>query len=179
VACALAAQILTITRSLNPANLAEVKAWYRRQFTTRAYPTQAATVLLLAAAILAGATAATALAAGRATTPTVTITQTLGHGSPRGPAAITGPGQGTVTVKAAFRGLAPGQVATLALTTSGRMLARSAATPTPAGTTTITVTANRLSSGQPLTITAHAPHHTCQATLTPNDTQPTINCHPH
>jgi hypothetical protein len=59
--CALAAQVLTITRHLNPANLLEVQAWYKRQFTTRAYTTQAATVLLIAAALLAGATAATTI----------------------------------------------------------------------------------------------------------------------
>ena len=58
VASALTAQVLTITRHLNAANLAEVQAWYRRQFTLRAYTTQAATVLLIAAALLAGATAA-------------------------------------------------------------------------------------------------------------------------
>ena len=61
VACALAAQVLTITRGLNPANLADVQAWYRRQFTLRAYATQAATVLLILAALLAGATAATTI----------------------------------------------------------------------------------------------------------------------
>ena len=61
VACALAAQVLTITRHLNPANLADVQAWYRRQFTLRAYTTQAATVLLILAALLAGATAATTI----------------------------------------------------------------------------------------------------------------------
>jgi hypothetical protein len=58
VSCALAAQVLTITRRLNPNNLAEVQAWYHRQFTTRAYTTQAATILLILAALLAGATAA-------------------------------------------------------------------------------------------------------------------------
>jgi hypothetical protein len=61
VASALAAQVLTITRGLNPANLAAVQAWYRRQFTLRAYATQAATVLLILAALLAGATAATTI----------------------------------------------------------------------------------------------------------------------
>jgi hypothetical protein len=61
VACALTAQVLTITRHLNPANLADVQAWYRRQFTLRAYATQAATVLLILAALLAGATAATTI----------------------------------------------------------------------------------------------------------------------
>jgi hypothetical protein len=61
VACALAAQVLTITRRLNPANLAQVQDWYRRQFATRAYTTQAATILLIAAALLAGATATTTI----------------------------------------------------------------------------------------------------------------------
>jgi hypothetical protein len=58
VACALVAQVLTITRHLNPANLADVQAWYRRQFTLRAYTSQAATILLILAALLAGTTAA-------------------------------------------------------------------------------------------------------------------------
>jgi len=58
VACALT---LTITRHLNPANLTEVQAWYHRQFTTRARTTQAATILLILAALLTGATAITTL----------------------------------------------------------------------------------------------------------------------
>jgi hypothetical protein len=61
VASALAAQVLTITRHLNPVNLADVRAWYRRQFIVRAYATQAATILLILAALLAGATAATTI----------------------------------------------------------------------------------------------------------------------
>jgi len=64
VASALIAQILTISRHINPANLAQVRAWYHRQFTVRAYATQAATILLIIAALLSGATAATALLAG-------------------------------------------------------------------------------------------------------------------
>jgi hypothetical protein len=58
VASALTAQVLTITRRLNPADLEEVRAWYRRQFRTRAYAAQIATMLLIAAALSAGATAA-------------------------------------------------------------------------------------------------------------------------
>lgn len=61
VACALTAQVLTITRRLNTADLIQVKAWYHRQFTLRARATQAATILLIIAALLAGATAATTL----------------------------------------------------------------------------------------------------------------------
>ncbi len=56
VTCALAAQVLTITRHLNPNNLAEVQAWCRRQFHVRAYATQTATILLIAAALVADAT---------------------------------------------------------------------------------------------------------------------------
>ena len=59
IVAALTAQVLAITHRLNPANLAEVQAWYRRQFITRAYTTQAATVLLIVAALLAGVTATT------------------------------------------------------------------------------------------------------------------------
>jgi hypothetical protein len=57
VALALCAQVLTITRGLNPDDLLEVQAWYHSQFNIRARTTQAATVLLIAAALLAGATA--------------------------------------------------------------------------------------------------------------------------
>jgi hypothetical protein len=63
VACALTAQVLTITRHLNPQDLVQVKTWYHRQFTLRAYTTQAATLLLIAAALLAGTTAVTAILA--------------------------------------------------------------------------------------------------------------------
>jgi hypothetical protein len=61
VALALCAQVLTITRGLNPDNQLEVEAWYHRQFNIRARTTQAATILLIAAALLAGATATTTL----------------------------------------------------------------------------------------------------------------------
>jgi len=63
VACALTAQVLTITRRLNPSNLIEVQAWYRRQFQLRARVTQVATVLLILAALLAGAAATASLLA--------------------------------------------------------------------------------------------------------------------
>jgi hypothetical protein len=63
VACALVAQVLTITRRLHPGNLLEVREWYERQFGTRARATQAATVLLILAALLAGATAVASLLA--------------------------------------------------------------------------------------------------------------------
>ena len=37
VACALAAQILTISKHVNPENLAQVRAWYKRRLETRGY----------------------------------------------------------------------------------------------------------------------------------------------
>jgi hypothetical protein len=171
VACALTAQVLTISRRLNTANLVEVKAWYARQFGTRAYPTQAATGLLLAAALLAGATAAAALLDTGAAAPTLTVTQTL---QPAHPAA-----QATVTVTAAFHGLAPGQVTILTLTTPGAAdpLARAATTAAPDGTATISVTEDDLTAAQPVLVTAAAPGQVCQADLTPGRTQPTLSCH--
>jgi hypothetical protein len=173
VACALAAQVLTITRHLNPSNRIEVKAWYRRQFRTRAYPTQAATVLLLAAALLAGATATAALTTSQPATPTIAVTQAFPPGSP---AASAGARQ--VTITATFRGLAPGQAATVTLTTAGRVLARAVATPAPDGTAAITLTAGDLTAGQPVSITARAPGQACQATLPPRLEEPTLTCRP-
>ena len=170
VTAALAAQVLTITRHLNPANLADVKGWYRRQFQLRAYPTQAATVLLLLAALLAGAAAATTLLTTPASTPSLTITQTA---SPHGTAATQ---QATVTASVTFHSLAPGQSATAALTTpGGGALARAAATATPAGTATVTLT-TAVPATQPLTVTATDPHHKCTATLSIT-AQPALTCH--
>lgn len=83
VACALTAQVLTITRRLNPANLIEVQAWYQRQFTARARATQAATILLILAALLAGAAAATTVLTTPASKSTAaTRTPTAAPGTP-------------------------------------------------------------------------------------------------
>jgi lysylphosphatidylglycerol synthetase-like protein (DUF2156 family) len=92
VACALTAQVLTITRRLNPANLIEVQAWYQRQFRARARATQAATVLLILAALLAGATAATTVLTTRTGTPAATRTMQL----PRRPGPHPLPGTGAL-----------------------------------------------------------------------------------
>ncbi len=172
VAAALTAQVLTITRRLNPANLTDVKTWYYRQFTLRAYPAQAATVLLLAAALLAGAAAATALFTSPPGTPALTITQTPG------PGGIAVGQQSAVTVTVTFNGMAPGQPATVILTTPGTAgtLARAAATATPDGTAAITLT-TRLAGAQTVVVTAADPHQVCQATLSPARAQPAVTCH--
>jgi hypothetical protein len=167
VAAALTAQLLTITRRLNPANLVEVRAWYRRQFELRAYPAQAATILLLISVVLAGAAAAATLLTSPPGAPGLTITQTPGPG---------GTAQATDTVTVTFPGLLPGQAATLLLTTPGTAgpLAR-AATTGSAGTAAITLTA-RLPAAQTLVVTATTLGQTCQATLTPAQAQPTLTC---
>lgn len=165
--------MLTITRGLNPRDLIEVKAWYRRQFRTRAYPTQAATLLLLLAAALAGATAATALTVSPATTPALTVTQTLSPG-----AGSTG--QASVTVHVTFPGLDTGQAATVVLTTAGQVLARAIATaPASGGTAVVTLTVGHLIQAEPVTVTVHTPHQTCQAALMPARIQPVLTCHTH
>ena len=53
-------------------------------------------------------------------------------------------------------------------TTAGQVLGRAAAIPRSDGTGTITLTVVYLTSAQPVTITARAPHQTCQATLVPH-----------
>ena len=174
VACALAAQILSVTRHLNPRNLTEVKAWYWRQFRTRAYPTQAATVLLLLAALLAGGAAAAALTASQATVPTITATQTLAPVSSDLPDVSISSGQVTVTVT--FRGLAQGQAATLTLTSVGRVLSRGIATPAADGTAAIALTASHLTVGQAVTLTARDPRQSCQAALPGGSQQPSLAC---
>jgi histone H3/H4 len=57
VACALIAQALAISRQPNPADLDDVRAWFRRQISIRSYATQVATILLISAILLVGAAA--------------------------------------------------------------------------------------------------------------------------
>ena len=164
VASALIAQVLTITRRVNPANLIEVKAWYRRQFNIRAYPTQAATVLLLLAAVLAGAAATAGLLAHPpAAAPVIDFTQSLGPASTVTPAST----HATVTVHVIFPGLAPSQVATITVTTSetNRLLGSAVATAGPNGTAVTTFTVSNLAPSQLLIITATAGHQHCRVEL--------------
>jgi len=176
VASALIAQVLTITRRVNPANLIEVKAWYRRQFSIRAYPTQAATVLLLLAAMLAGAAATAGLIARPpAAAPVIDVTQSLGPASTAAPASA----HATVTVRVMFPGLVPSQVATVTVTTSetSRLLGSAAATAGPDGTAVTTLTVSNLAPSQVLIITATAGHQRCRVELGTSTSQPALACH--
>jgi hypothetical protein len=174
VAAALVAQVLTISHRFNPANRAAVRAWYRRQFDIRAYPTQVATVLLLAAVLLAGATAAAELVAPAAagTSAGITVMQV------RQPGTTASTGQAAVSVTVTFRGLVPGQVVTLIVTTSGSAtpLARVASTAAPDGTATATVALQALPAAHPVIVTARAPRQQCRAVLAPARATPTLRC---
>jgi hypothetical protein len=177
VASALIAQVLTISRRVNPANLIEVKAWYRRQFSIRAYPTQAATVLLLLAAVFASAAATTSLLASHpAATPAINITQSL---SPPNTAASASGARATISVDVSFTGLTSAQVATVTITALGAnlLLGSAIATPGPTGTATATLTVSNLTLGQPLTVTTTAGHQQCRAVLDLARSQPALACH--
>ena len=123
VTAALTAQVLTITRHLNPANLAEVKGWYRRQFRTprlphpgRHHPAPAGRP---------------ARRCRRGHHPAHQHRQHPHpdhHPPPPPPHAATQ--QATVTVSVTFHDLAPGQPATVMVTTPGAP-GRSPAPPPP------------------------------------------------
>ena len=176
VACALAAQILTITRHLNPENLAAVRAWYKRRIDTRGYPTRAATFLLLAGAVLAGAAAIVALATATSDQATIAVTRALDN------ATATTPGTGTTTITAevTFRGLTSGQSATVMVSAagSGQVLASAAITPATDGTATRTLTVSGLPPAEPVTVVARGASQQCRATLGPGSARPVVSCGP-
>jgi hypothetical protein len=165
VASALTAQILTVTRGLNPNNLSEVKAWYQRQFDTRAYTTRAATVLLLVAALLAGATAIAGLVTTTASVPNVNVTQTV----PSDGAGTGADGANTrqimITVRAMFYHLVPGEVATVTIAVAGRILASAAATPASDGTADINLAIGSPIGGRPISLVTRAADQSCRATF--------------
>jgi hypothetical protein len=184
VACALAAQILTITRHLNPENLAAVRAWYKRRIDTRGYPTRAATVLLLIGAVLAGAAAIVALATAVPSQPTIAVTRALDRPAVTalGPSAQgTGaPPTTTITVEVTFRGLTSGQSATVVVSsaTSGQVLASAAITPATDGTATRTLTVSGLPSAEPVIVVARGGSQQCRASLGAGSARPVVACGP-
>ena len=181
VACALAAQILTITRHLNPENLAAVQAWYMRRIDTRGYATRAATVLLLVSAVLAGAAAIAALVTTEPSQPTVAVTRTLdypasGAASPGTAAAPTA----TVTAEVTFRGLSGGQIATVVISAaaSGQVLASAAITPVTDGTASRTLTVSGLPPTEPVIVAARGGSQHCRASLGAGSVPPVVACGP-
>jgi hypothetical protein len=184
VACALAAQVLTITRHLNPENLAAVRAWYKRRIDTRGYPTRAATVLLLMGAVLAGAAAIVALATATPSQPTIAVTRALGH-APVTTAGTSSPSAGappaiTITAEVTFRGLTSGQSATVVVSAAptGQVLASAAFTPATDGTATRTLTVSGLPPAEPVIVVARGGSQQCRATLGAGSAHPVVRCGP-
>lgn len=184
VACALAAQILTITRHLNPENLAAVRAWYKRRIDTRGNATRAATVLLLIAAVLAGVAAIVALATTEPNQATIAVTRTL-H-----PATLAAPSTGThgtgtaatasITAEVTFRGLTSGQNVTVVVRAgaSGQLLASAAITPATDGTAARSLTVSGLPPAEQVTVVARGGSRQCQASLGAAPAGPVVTCGP-
>jgi hypothetical protein len=168
VVCALTAQVLTITRRLNSYDLVQVKAWYRRQFVLRAWPTQAATVLVIVAAVLAGATAVAVLTADPDTTPAITVKEVSPAGDGTRPVEVT--------VHADFPGLAPGRVATVIVSSEGNVLARAAISAPPSGIARVGFTVSDHAPAQPVTVMTQSPGQTCHGRLTPVHSEPSLSC---
>jgi hypothetical protein len=159
VLLALTAQILTITRDLNPNNLIEVENWYRKRMQRRGPLTQWATILLIAAAAAAGAAAITTLTTG-VDQPTLAVTRTTN--SPP-----TTPATSKLTINATFRGLNADQVASTTVTVDGTILATAAFGPAPDGTATQTLTLDQIPINAEAVVDARGGNTTCTASLKP------------
>ncbi len=177
VACALAAQILTISKHVNPENLAQVRAWYRRRIETRGYPTRAATFLLLVAAVLAGAAAVVALATAAPNEPTIAVTRAL-TAAPASATATQVMATGTVTAEVTFRGLTSGQTAsvTVTATDTGQVLATATVTPATDGTATRTLAVTGVPMTQAITVRARGGTEQCRSSLGTGSAAPTLSC---
>jgi hypothetical protein len=136
VACALAAQTLTIRTNLNTRNIPILKSWYRQQFRRRAYPTRAATILLICSLLLAGAAAITALAQPPQNRPVIAITQTQ---TAVGKTA-TEPPKTAVAVEVTFRALAPSETLTVTVSAGSTTVAKAVISPQSDGSASHTMT---------------------------------------
>lgn len=177
VGCALAAQILTIRTGLNTNNLAEVREFYRGQFRRRAYPTRAATVLLLAAVLLAAGAAVVALLERDRARLTLSVSQidAPSTSSPGTPA--------TLTVDVALQAAAAGGTATVLVTATGPdgtdVLARAALTAGADGAATRTLTIGTVPPDAVVDITATGGRRQCRASLDVSAAEPPdVTCRP-
>jgi len=172
VVLALAAQVLTVTRGLNAGNLVEVRAWYRRRLAVRAPLAQAGTALLVVAALAAGTAATIQAVGGDPDDPTIAVTRTS---TPATSTAAT-TGADTVTVEVTFRGLQPGDVATVSITAGTLMLAQAAFTPGPDGTAPRTLSADHVDAAATVRVQATAASRTCMGTINPGAARPELSC---
>lgn len=180
VGSALSAQLLTITRDMNAANLQEVKAWYRRQFIFRAYSARAATILLLIATLLAGSTSVADLTAVTDPAPAIEIDQIAENGSVSAPTTRPGEVETTITVKTTFPGLHPGQVATVTVTAANppEVLARATVTADPNGTAAVTIIVPHIQASKAIKVIIVDAGELCSSIVTLSRSQPILHCAP-
>jgi hypothetical protein len=158
VACALAAQTLSIRRGLNTNNLVLVKDWYRTQFRRRAHPARAATALLLLAVLLAGTAAVVALLAPDDGRLSLTVTETRPAGSSVSDGAV-------VTAEVAFGSPDLDQTATVSITADGgAVLAKAALSPAVEGIASRTLTVTGVPEDATIAVTAVGGRRRCAAT---------------
>lgn len=173
VACVLAAQLTDRRKRMNINNLVEVRAWYDRQFDSGRYATLMGTVLVIAAAILAGAAAILSLSSMSAH-PSITITQELV------PNKVLSPVHNTQTISinvvVVFRGLSPGEVATVTVSEVRKVIASSAVTPTPNGTATSTLAVSGIPTSELVTINIEAARQHCRASIGLGNDHPVLTC---
>jgi hypothetical protein len=177
VACVLGAQVAP-RRFVNPSNLAEVRAWYRRQTDTGRYSLTAGTFLVIFAALLAGVAAIVSLSAP-ASESSMTISRVL-QPSGGGQASTSNATMTTLKVMVTFRGLPPGHDATVSITarTAGKILATAVVVPTPGGTATSSLTISGIPSAETIAVSADTPNQHCLATLSPGQSRPALTCRP-
>jgi hypothetical protein len=168
----IAYQIRGAVRSINSANLVEVRAWYVRQVNSRLLA-DAGLILLVLSIVLAVAAAGVALATAAAAQPAVTVSQI-----PDAPGIGGQVRTETVTITSAFHGLPPGQAAVTVVTDVGsnRVLASSAVTPAGDGAASDTLTVGHISVSAQLVVTATAAGQYCRAVLGPGHKSPALIC---
>ena len=154
-------------------DLVQVQAWYRRQFNTGRYTTLVGTLLVIAAAILAGAAAIRSLSS-MSTEPSIAITQKLVSHSNISPTRNAQ----TVSIRlvVVFHGLSSGQVATVTIAEARKVLASSAVTPTLDGTATGTLAVSGIPSSKLVTINADAARQHCRASIRLQESHPVLTC---
>ena len=173
VGCALAAQILSIHGDLNTRNIPELRLWYRQQFKRRAYPTRAATILLICGILLAGGASAVALTQPPLDRPVIAIAQTQ-TAAAKTPAETA---KTTVSIEVSFPDIEPSDTLILTVVAGNVTVAKAAITPQPDGTASRTITIPHIPTDTSITATASAGKQRCVATLTPqHDKQPQISC---
>jgi signal transduction histidine kinase len=164
VVLALSASVLRIEREMTTSDLAEVKAFYRRQFK-RAKVVRLGGWLLLCAVALAALAAAIVVASGPSSTPMISIVQT-GSGA-----------DAKLSISAEFANVRPGDLLTTEVTGDSTRLARSITRAGASRTATIVLDVPNAGGYRLVTVTAAFRGARCTATLSSRPSEPdTASC---